>query len=223
MKLNPKTLNVLKNFATINPGIVIKPGNVIQTIAPMTRSIWAKATVPDEFTDTFGIGDLSRFIRSVTSLMENPELDFGEYAIKIHSGPQSIQYHYTNPTLIAAPPEKNIRFKSVAAEVVLTNKDLQSIMKSLGILGLPEIAVVGDGRNITLTAYDGSTKEKKKTHDQYSINIGETDLKFNAVFEPANLKIIDGDYNVSISKEGIAQFVGVDISYWIVMKQSSKF
>jgi hypothetical protein len=34
MKLSENTINILKNFSTINKAIEIKPGNVISTISP---------------------------------------------------------------------------------------------------------------------------------------------------------------------------------------------
>lgn len=33
MKLSARTINILKNFSTINPSIVLKPGNTVTTIS----------------------------------------------------------------------------------------------------------------------------------------------------------------------------------------------
>ena len=44
MRVSTNTLNVLKNFAKINPSIVIAEGNVLKTISP-SKTIMAKATV----------------------------------------------------------------------------------------------------------------------------------------------------------------------------------
>ncbi len=48
MQLSDNTMNVLKNFAAINPSIVIKPGNVLRTISPQ-KTIMAIATGVDDF------------------------------------------------------------------------------------------------------------------------------------------------------------------------------
>ena len=45
MKLDTKTLNVLKSFTPINPSILIKEGNIVSTISP-TKTVLAKAKVP---------------------------------------------------------------------------------------------------------------------------------------------------------------------------------
>ena len=90
MKLSAKTFNVLKNFSTINPSILIKEGSTLSTISP-TKTILAKATVPDVFPCNVAIYDLSRFIRSV-SLFENPDFDFGEKSVTIRDELRSIVY-----------------------------------------------------------------------------------------------------------------------------------
>jgi len=74
MNLNERTLSVLKNFATINSGIVIRKGNVQKTINP-EQTILVEATLDDAFPETFGIYDLNQFLGNVTTL-NNPSLSF---------------------------------------------------------------------------------------------------------------------------------------------------
>ncbi len=217
MQISAKTINVLKNFSTINPSIVLSPGNVISTIST-NKTIMARATVPDSFTAVSGIYVLNRFI-SALSLFDNPHLDFGEGFVRIHSDNRSIQYHFSDPSVILVAPEKDIKLPSVDVEFTLTNKDIQTVMKALSILGLPEIAVVGNGEDISLQAIDS----KAGTADNYSINVGKTNLAFRAIFRAENMRMMDGDYNVKISSKGISQFIGLDITYWIAIEASSTF
>ena len=44
MKFSTDTLSVLKNFSTINPSIVFKPGSVVRTISPQ-KTVMAAATI----------------------------------------------------------------------------------------------------------------------------------------------------------------------------------
>ena len=60
MKLNQNTIETLKNFAGINTNILIKQGDELSTISTM-RNIFAKAKISDEFTNEFGIYDLTNF------------------------------------------------------------------------------------------------------------------------------------------------------------------
>lgn len=217
MRISSNTINVLKNFSTINPSIVLKPGNTISTISP-NKTIMAKAVVPDEFSKVVGIYALNRFI-SALSLFDNPEIEFGSESCKIQSDNRSITYHYSDPTVIMVPPEKDIKLPSVDVTFDLTNKNIQTVMKALGILGLPEIAVVGDGETVSLQAIDS----KAGSADNYSIGVGATDKVFRAIFRAENMRMMDGDYTVKISSKGISQFSGIDVTYWIAIEASSTF
>lgn len=217
MKLSARTLHLLKNFSTINPSIVLKPGQVVSTIST-NKTIMARASVTDEIPSVVAIYNLSRFI-STLSLFEDPDLDFGENSVRISNGNRSVIYHYADPMNILSPPEKEIKLPSVDAECVITNKDFQNVTKALSVLGLPEIAIVGDGENISLEAID----TKNPSADTYSVVVGQSDNVFRAIFRSENLKIMDGDYKVSISSKGISQFVGTEVSYWIAVESTSTF
>ena len=215
MQLSAKTINVLKNFSTINPSIVLKPGTTVATISP-NKTIMARATVPDNFSGTYGIYALNRFI-SALSLFESADIEFGGESARISSNNRSIVYHYSDPSVIMVPPEREIKLPSVDVEFRLTNKDIQTVMKALGVLGLPEIAVVGDGSTVSLQAVD----TKAGSADTYSIDVGETDKAFRAIFRAENMKMMDGDYTVRLSSKGISLFVGMDIEYWIAIESTS--
>lgn len=217
MQLSAKTINVFKNFATINPSIVLKPGNVISTISP-NKTIMARATAPDEFGGVHGIFALNRFIGAL-SMFENPELDFRSGSVTISSGNHFMDYPFCDPSVVMVPPEKEIKLPSVDVEFKLMNKDIQSVMKGLGVLNLPEIAVIGDGTTIFLCAIDS----KSGSSGEYKIAVGETDKAFRAIFRHENLKMMDGDYDVKISSKGISQFVGIEATYWIAVESTSTF
>ena len=97
MKLNPQTLSILQNFQTINPSIVINEGNIIKTIAP-TESIFAKAIIQDDFPQTFGIFELSKFL-GILSLSKASELEFKDDHLIIRQGKSKIKYGYCDPCL----------------------------------------------------------------------------------------------------------------------------
>ena len=76
MKLTNETINVLKNFSTINQNLVIKEGSDISTMSAM-KNIIAKATVEEKFAKEFAIYDLNEFL-SALSLFSKPNLDFND-------------------------------------------------------------------------------------------------------------------------------------------------
>jgi hypothetical protein len=217
MMLTPKTVQILKNFSNINPSILIKPGNVLATIAT-NKTVLAKANVDEEFERLVPIYALNRFL-SAMSLFNAPNIEFGDNSAKISGERSSILYHYSDPQVILAPPEKEIKLPSVDVDTVVTNKAMQDVLKAMSVLGLPELAIVGDGENLTLQALD----VKNSAADTFSVSIGETDKVFRAIFRAENIKIIDGDYQVQISSKGISKFIGPDVTYWIAIEQTSTF
>jgi hypothetical protein len=217
MILSPKTIHILKNFSSINPSIVIKPGNVLASIAT-NKTVLAKAVVPDEFDRQVPIYALNRFL-SALSLFTNPDVEFGDNAAVIRGERSSITYHYSDPAIILAPPDKEIKLPSVDVDTTVTNKAMQDVLKAMSVLGLPELAIVGDGDDLSIQAID----VKNPSADTFSVGIGNTDKVFRAVFRAENIKIVDGDYQVQISSKGISKFVGPEVTYWIAIEQSSTF
>ena len=219
MNLNVKTLEVLKNFYSINPSLVVKEGNVLTTIST-NKTVLAKATVPDTFTQRFAMYNLGRFINSVTSY-ENAELTFNDkYVVIQESGKaESTKLTYADESGIKVPPDKQLVLSSIDASCKITTANLRTIQKHLGILDVPEIAFVGDGSNIYLQTVDS----KNVSSDTFSITIGTTDKTFRALFKAENIKVIPGDYDVEICSKGISHFKGQDIEYWIAVEANSTY
>jgi len=217
MKIDTNTINVLKNFAKINPSILIQEGNTLKTIST-SKTIMAKAKVSTEFGNRFAIYNLDRFI-STLSLFNDPELKFNEKFVDISDGGKKTHYTYADENTITKAPEKEINLPSIDVSFKLSHENLKDVEKAAGVLGLPEIVVFGDGTNICLQATDS----KNQYGDLYSIVIGETTKSFKAIFKSENIKIIPGDYEVNISSRGISHFSGSDAEYWIAVEQSSTF
>lgn len=217
MKISTNTMNVLKNFAKINPSIVVQEGNVLKTISP-SKTIMAKANVETVFSKRFAMYSLDKFISTV-SLFNDPELKFNDKTVEFFEGNKRSQLIYSDESTITKAPDKEINLPSVDVSFLLTWDTLKDVEKSAGVLSLPEIVVMGDGKNVFLQAEDS----KNPSGDVYSINIGDTDKVFKAIFKAENIKILPGDYEVTISSRGISHFAGKEVEYWIAVEQSSTF
>jgi hypothetical protein len=217
MKITTNTVNVLKNFAKINPSILIQEGNTLKTMSP-SKTIMAKAIIDTEFPKRFAIYNLDRFI-STASLFTDPNFDFGERTVTIKEGERKTDYVYADENTISKMPEREINLPSIDVTVTLTNANLKEVEKAGGVLGLPEILIVGDGVNVYLQAADS----KNPSGDVFSVKIGDNTKTFKAIFKTENIKIIPGDYEVNISARGISHFSGKEAEYWIAVEQSSTF
>jgi hypothetical protein len=218
MKLSENTINILKNYAVINPSLLVKPGNVLSTVSPV-KSIFAKATVEENFPSQFAIYELSKFL-GVVSLFNEPELDFGEKQMTIISGSQSLNYTYADPSMIVTPPEKDINFPEPDIEFNITQEELQKVVRATGVLQLPDIAVIGDGSTLKMS----STNSKNPTTDVFNIKVGETAKTFNMIFKAENIiKLLSANYNVKISSKGLALFTADTIRYYVATEANSSF
>ena len=221
MKLSENTLTILKNFSAINTGMVFKEGSVVRTISKQ-QNLLAKATVLEKFDTEFVIYDLNRFIALLGSL-KDPEIvvNKDKNNIKIVSGTSSTVYGLASENMIVAPPLKELKVENAEVNFRLTKDDMNQVLKLSGILGLPNIAVTGNGFEIFISALD----VKNADSDDFSIKVGQTSANFRMIFVTENFKMIPGTYDVSISSKGISHFKhSTDpLEYWIATETGSKY
>lgn len=219
MKLSENTINIMKNFSTINPSLLVNPGNCLTTVAP-SKTIFAKANVEENFPKKFAIYEMSKFL-GIVSLFKDPELEFGEHQVKIASGRQSVNFTYADPSMIVVPPaDKDINFPAADIEFTISQEELQKLIRAAAVFQLPEIAVNGDGQNITVTA----TNSKNPTTDTFSLDVSNTDKTFNMIFKLDNIiKLLSADYSVKISSKGLSQFTTNNLTYYVPVEANSNF
>ena len=221
MNLSSDTVAVLKNFSDINQNILVKPGNKVQTISTM-KNILAEAEISEKFDSEFAIYDLPEFLRAV-ELFQKPNLNFNggsNVQIADNNSKQSIKYFFADKSVIVAPT-KNITMPDKEVTFTLKKDDFARLQKGVMTLNLPDVAVKGDGKSITLVATD----KKNKSSNDYSISVGETSKTFIAYFKAENFKMVSDDYDVAISKQKISHFVNRNkpIQYWIALEPDSEF
>lgn len=217
MKLEAKTLKILKNFNDINKSILFREGNVLTTISP-TKTIFAKAEVENSFDRKFAIYDLGKFL-SVHSMFADPELTLGDKQLVFSKDKNKIKYTYADPTTIVAAPDKQLKLPSTDVQFTLTQEMFGSVVKAMSILSLPEMAVVGENGVLKLQALDS----KNPSGDTFDVELGETDKTFSVIFKGENLKILPGTYDVSVSSKMISQFKSDEVEYFIAVETSSVF
>ena len=217
MKISAETIAILKNYSTINPSVLFKPGNTISTMS-MQKSIFAKATIKEDIERQFGIYELNKFL-GVLSMFREPELRFFDSYLEVFSGKQKVRYTYADPSLIITPPEKGLVVPDPDVEFDLTAEDLNSVVKALSIMSLPEICITGDGTNLELQAVNPSNRSA----DVYSVIVGSTDKTFHSYVKMENLKFLSKDYRVSVSSKGIIRLESQDITYFVASEAHSTF
>lgn len=222
MELTETTLQVLKNYASINSNLVIEEGNVIKTVSE-AKNVLSKSTVDVQFPKTFGVYDLTEFL-NVVALMDNPRLKFDESFVLISdsSGRSRIKYFYSDPDILTKPT-KDIIMPECEVKFTLDRETLSRVKRAASVLGHTEMSLsVVDGV-VVLSVIDTNDK----TSNVFSIDVDGTykDENFNFVFNISNLKMVDGDYDVEISSKLISHFVSKEtgIEYWCALEKTSTY
>ena len=221
MKLTEKTVNLLKNFASINQSILFKKGSSLRTMSVM-KNILAEADIGEEIPQDFAIYDLVQFLNGI-SLYGDPELDFqNESYLTIRDGKNHrTKYFFADPSVVVAPPDKTLTLPTEDVSFVLDTNNLTQLLKAAAIYQLPDLAVVGDNGVVQLVVRD----KKNDTSNDFSIVVGETDNKFSFNFKVENIKILPGTYNVVISQKLLSRFVNenYNLTYYIALEPDSTF
>lgn len=222
MKLSDKTHKILQNFTSINQSLSFKEGRTIRTISPM-QNVLAEAEIEEYIPKDFAIYDLPQFLNTV-ALYRDPEIDVSteDTHAMIREGKMNrSKYFFSDPSVIIAPPEKEMKLPTEDVCFVVQDEQLRRIMKSSGILGLPDLSVVGEAGVVKLVVSD----RKNDTSNDFQIVVGETAAEFCFNFKIENIKLVPGSYEVVISRKNLARFVNnaLNLTYFIALEPDSKY
>lgn len=215
MKLSDYTLTVLKNFASINSGVVLQQGNIQKTISP-EKSILVEAEIEELFPTQFGIYDLNQFLGNVTTL-NNPDLTFNDKSVSMKDDAFMLFYLSCSPELIISPPDKELSIKDADVSFDLTNAIFQKIMRLASMNDLPNLSVVGKDGELKLQAHEKSNPSSNHASTKLTDYSGKD---FVATFKTENLKMITDDYSVEVKTGAFAKFTSKTrkLTYFIALE-----
>ena len=139
----------------------------------------------------------------------------------IREGKMRSKYFFADPSVIVAPPDKDITLPTEDVCFILTSQQLEKLKKASSIYQLPDISAVGEAGVIKLVARD----KKNDTSNDFSIIVGETDKEFVFNFKEENLKIVPGTYDVIVSEKLLSKFTNqnINVTYYIALEPDSTF
>ena len=222
MKLSSDTMNILKNYATINQNLMIKEGKELTTMSAM-KNIIARADVEEEFTQEVAIYDLNEFL-SCLSLFKNANLEFESTFVTIteENNPKtSLKYFYSDPSVVTTP-SKMITMPSNEVTFTLESSTLSDITKAAAVISSADLVLENSSGTPSLTVKD----KKNDTANSYSTGVdtkGEGNFSF--FFKVENLKLMDGKYTVEVSSKNISHMKNesTPIEYWIALEPESNY
>ena len=216
--LSKPTLEILKNFCSINKSLVINPGNKLSTLS-INKNILVYADVEESFDSQLSIYDLGVFLGGL-SLFEQPSIDTSRdnyVTVSDTKGRSKTKFFYADPDIITQPPEKEINLPSEDVKFRLEATSLQQLQRAASVYQLPDLCLFGDGEKMNLCLTD----KKNDTSNTYSIEVGTSEDEFCYCFKVENLKLLLGDYNVTLSKSNVALFQGEGIKYFIALEANA--
>ncbi len=216
MKLSKDTLEVLKNFATINTNILVREGTSVSTIST-GKNIFAKAEVTEPFPKEFAVYDLNSLL-SLLTVMEDTDVDFGDESLTVSKGNAKFEYYYADPNIIVSAPDKSIEVDTFF-QFDLSKDDIDMILKAAAITAAPMLSVVGDGSEVVVTVGDPATPKS----NSFRQVIGQTDKTFDARLAVENFKVVPSGYTVILSQKKFMflESSNNNLKYWLALERSS--
>ena len=215
--LSTQTLNVLKNYSTINSSIVFRKGNVIRTISN-AENILAKYTSEESFPTDFAIYDLGQFLSGI-SLFDNPQLDFasGDF-VTIRSGGRSAKYYFSDPEItLKSAPEKNVKFPGGDISFDISAEDLFALQKASSVYDLPDLTFDTTDGSIRLILRD-KENDTSNTFEQNASGNFQGEFSLDVKIE--NIRLVPGNYSVKVSSQLISEWTNrdTDLTYYIALE-----
>lgn len=216
MKISKGTLDVFKNFATINANILVRQGSTLSTIST-GKNIFARAEVRESFPTEFAIYDLNSLL-SLLTLIDDVDVEFGEESLKVRKQSSVFEYFYADPNIIVSAPDRTIEVDDFF-QFDLTKDDIDMIMKAAAITSAPMLSLIGKDGEVVVTVGDPSTPKS----NSYRQVIGQTPKIFDARLAVENFKVIPASYSVTLSQKKFMYLVSSkgDLKYWLALERSS--
>jgi len=227
MKLTDMTVEVLKNYSTINSNIVFTEGNTISTIAE-SRNILATSTVDMTFATKFGVYDLNEFL-GVIDLVDEPQIKVEEThaVISDSTGRSKIKYFFTDPAMVTTPTESMLEkargMNNFVVHFTMDRDTMAKIKRASSALKHKELSITASDGAIRLTVLD----KENTTSNTFSIDVPGTyeSEDFNFIYSIENLKVLPGDYEVGISTKQMSKWTNADknMTYWLALDKTTTY
>lgn len=223
MQISKSTLEVLRNFSDINDSILITPGDRLVSFHN-GGTVLANAKVEDTFDARFGIYDLQSFL-SLTSLIDNPELDTSESSshVVISGNGSKFKYFVADESLINVPPKTELELPSEDVTFTLDEDSLKRVLRAASVFMLDTITIYSDGGRL----HFGVSDPKQSNSDSFSVDICDySGPEMKLVISISKLTLMPGNYKVGVSYstgQMMIQFTHLDrdLRYWTAPEADS--
>lgn len=218
MKLTEDTLKVLKNFASINPSIIVKPGQTLYSITE-EENVIGIANVEEQFDQKFALFNLNEFL-SVYGMFDKPELKFNDGHVDIEDSDSRVRYMFSNPSVLKFN-QREVKMPNADLEVILSDEVIVQIRMASSVLGHAHMKVTGTAgdSSVKLSVFD--IKDSESNVYTTKVDAVSVASDVDVTFLINNLKLIGGDYILKISNRGITHWTNKNgkIEYYVAIEK----
>ena len=218
MQLSNETIEVLKNFANINPNLVVSAGSNLKTISE-AKNIMASADISETFDTGFGIYDLNEFLSAI-NLIDSPTLEFTDNAVKIKNQTSQVEYRFANVEILTSPA-KSVNMPAADVSLTLSVDDISQIKRAAGALGHPVLSLSVVDNSVVAKVCDPNNPTANTWSKTIPTDRIDDGVAFDYQFLISNLKLLPGDYLVNISNKLISSWKSPIVEYWIALEKTS--
>lgn len=222
-----ETLEIMKNFAVINPSIYIRQGDVLDTLS-ISNEIMGKAQIAESFPCDIPIYEFTKFLNQL-KLYSEPviDVDASDECLTIRDNDPEKQAASTRWTFSDAGiihyPKRKMPVPDTDLSFTITQEQLENILKACGILNFTTILCEReDENNLSLKVID---MEARKGNHYKIIVPAEIDAGMKTIemiFKVETLIMQKRDYSVAISKKLYSHWHNPDVEYFIALDKRSK-
>ncbi len=194
MKISQQTIEILKNFAKINPNFIVdEPSQLIRT-SIVGNSTVALASVPETL-PKFAVYDLNEFL-SLAAAFTDPEFDFGDTSVQISSGRSKFRYAYCSERLIEVKAPKNLKTPDPSVVIEKLEKaSMKTLLQAASSLSVEKIHFKSVDGKIVAEAVSDKNGGSSNT---FSIELADSPAgkSFELIMDVSDFRFIVADYKV---------------------------
>ena len=226
MQLSKNTVTILKNFAAINPGIVIFPGSSLRTVS-IDKTVVAEATIEETFDREVPLYNVNEFL-SVLGLFKNPDLTFTDDHVLLVEGKSRQKYYYSNKGNIEHKTT-NMPQLEYNVSVDLSREELDRLTRAMSVNGATHYVFMNDkDSNIKVCAAEvdiqsGELKRKTGVFELDFVDV-KHNKNFNFFVDKNIFKIIDQNYTAFLYFKDGKKLVHLEsdvVKYWCAVESYS--
>lgn len=231
MIISDRTVALLKNFASINPSIVLKPGKQLSTLSE-DGMVYAEAEISEEFPTEIGVHQIKKLVDIFTmDKKQPPTVEWNETEALIKCGMAETKFVYDDPTLIKYP-KAALKESDYLAKFSVEWEDLKKFVKMVVSMKLEKVVIGFDGQQAYLAAINPENptanavsfvlgEEQTNIVKRYCVDRGISDFRY--LVSTLNVKrLYASDYLIFIYDNRRVDFKNLDgIRYVMVASKDS--